>query len=324
MYLPTLFAFAFASVTSAVATIANPTLIINGVSFATRAHWMRLANEALSLIGGSACPFAAFGSVIVNHTQHPDGLGELVCMGANSASQTGNPSLQGEMAAIKNCTAVLTDPRGRFQMSPTEAQAAFTDLSLYTNAESCPMCASAIRWSGFREYIYGTSIDTLITKGWGQIRVASVDIFEASFDLPDQARLIGNVLTNETDPLFFWQYDPTYPCPNIRTQPRQRSDGVATDLINIRPPQADEASKGVRDNALHNSAESGPRRSQPIGCSDPGIRDGKKTSALVSLGKGESRAEHVDWATWHIHVGIGMNKYEMECKRAGRRLRSNK
>lgn len=102
MHLPTLLAFAFASVASAVATIANPTLTINGVSFATRAHWMRLANEALSLIDGSTCPFAAFGSVIVNHTQHPDGLGELVCMGANSASRTGNPSLHGEMRPINN------------------------------------------------------------------------------------------------------------------------------------------------------------------------------------------------------------------------------
>lgn len=43
------------------------------------------------------------------------------------------------MAAIENCTAVLTDPEGRFKLSTTEAQAAFADLTLYTNAESCPM-----------------------------------------------------------------------------------------------------------------------------------------------------------------------------------------
>ena len=74
-------------------------------------------------------------------------------------------------------------------------------------------CASAIRWSGFREYIYGTSIAALIENGWGQIRVASQDIFLASSDLPNPARLIGEVLTNETDPLFFWQFDPDAPCP---------------------------------------------------------------------------------------------------------------
>lgn len=74
-------------------------------------------------------------------------------------------------------------------------------------------CASAIRWSGFREYIYGTSIDALIEQGWGQIRIPSISVFEQSFDLPTQARLIGELLTNETDPLFFWQFNPDFPCP---------------------------------------------------------------------------------------------------------------
>ncbi|KAH8705697.1 guanine deaminase [Talaromyces proteolyticus] len=197
---------------AATASIADPTLSINSISFATRAYWMRRANEALAELSGSSCPFAAFGTVIVNHT-NSNGLGDLVCIGVNENSQTGNPSLHGEMAAIKNCTAVLTDPHGRFRLSPSAAESAFADLTLYTNAESCPMCASAIRWSGFREYVYGTSINTLIEKGWGQIRVASIDIFQASFDLPYQSRLIGNVLTNETDPYFLWQYDPGYPCP---------------------------------------------------------------------------------------------------------------
>lgn len=117
------------------------------------------------------------------------------------------------MAAISNCSSVLTDPNGPYRLTATEAAAAFADLSLYTNAESCPMCASAVRWAGFREYIYGTSIDTLIEKGWGQIRIGSVDVFRQSFDLPHQSRLVAEVLTNETDPYFLWQYDPSYPCP---------------------------------------------------------------------------------------------------------------
>lgn len=117
------------------------------------------------------------------------------------------------MAAITNCSAVLTDPVGKYNLTPSAALTALTDLSLYTNAESCPMCASAIRWAGFREYVYGTSIDTLIEKGWGQIRILSVEVFRQSFDLPNPSRLIAEVLTNETDPYFLWQYDPAYPCP---------------------------------------------------------------------------------------------------------------
>lgn len=42
------------------------------------------------------------------------------------------------MAAIENCTAILTDPK-RYNLTTAQALTAFADLSLYTNAESCPM-----------------------------------------------------------------------------------------------------------------------------------------------------------------------------------------
>jgi tRNA(Arg) A34 adenosine deaminase TadA len=132
---------------------------------------MRLANEAVAELSGSPCPFAAFGSVIVNHTNN-DGLGDLVCIGANENSQTGNPSLHGmfysidwqgyrpvngygvgEIAAIKNCTAVLTDPHGRFRLSPSAAESAFADLTLYTNAESCPMVRISFPYCVSERYI---------------------------------------------------------------------------------------------------------------------------------------------------------------------------
>ncbi|KAF2217797.1 hypothetical protein CERZMDRAFT_31706 [Cercospora zeae-maydis SCOH1-5] len=191
--------------------IADSRLTINGIPFSTRAHWMRRANQALiDLV--SPCPFGAFGTAIVNHTA-ANGLGELICIGANSIGSTGNPTLHGEIAAINNCTAVLTDIEGPYGLNASQAQRAFSSLSLYTNAESCPMCASAIRWAGFKEYIYGTSINTLIQKGWGQIRIGSMKVFEQSFDLGSPTRLIGEVLTNETDPYFSWQFDPGYACP---------------------------------------------------------------------------------------------------------------
>ncbi|KAF3013034.1 hypothetical protein E8E14_009437 [Neopestalotiopsis sp. 37M] len=200
-------------------------LSINGIPYSTRAYWMRKANQALFDVLGDACPFAAFGTVIVNHTV--DGLGELVCIGANTNKVTGNPTLHGEMAAIQNCSEIFTDPSGPYNMTAAEALDAFSQLSLYTNAESCPMCASAIQWSGFAEYIYGTSIDTLIEKGWGQIRISSMEVFRQSFDMGTTTRLIGEVLTNETDPYFLWQYDPSYSCPEGCT----RSGSTCTNTI---------------------------------------------------------------------------------------------
>ncbi|KAJ6541979.1 guanine deaminase [Mycena vulgaris] len=199
----------YGAATSLQDVIATPNLSINSVSSSTRAFWMRRANEALLELA-SPCPFSAFASVIVNHTA--PGLGQLVCIGANNR-QTGNPTLHGEIAAIQNCSAILTDPTGPYKLSPARALDAFSQLSLYTNAESCPMCASAIRFAGFREYIYGTSIETLVRNGWGQIRISSLEVFKQSFDLPHPARLIGEVLTNETDPFLLWQFNSEYPCP---------------------------------------------------------------------------------------------------------------
>jgi len=189
--------------------LATPGLTINSIPYSTRVYWMRRANEALSELA-SPCPFAAFGTVIVNHTS-PTALGDEICIGANSNSLLGNPTLHGEIAAINNCSLELQGPR--FNMTPAEALNAVKSFTLYTNAESCPMCASAIRWAGFKEYVYGTSIDTLIETGWGQLRISSLEVFRQSFDMPNMGRLIPEVLTNETDPYFAWQFDPAAPCP---------------------------------------------------------------------------------------------------------------
>lgn len=108
----------------------------NSIQHTIRAYWMRVANQMLSELA-SPCPFAAFSTVIVNHTT--GGLGELVCVGVNQISSTGNPSMHGEMAAIGNCSTILTAKNGSYGLSPEEAVNAFTQLSLYTNAESCPM-----------------------------------------------------------------------------------------------------------------------------------------------------------------------------------------
>jgi hypothetical protein len=87
------------------------------IPFATRAYWMRKAVSALSELD-SPCPFGAFGTVIVNHTDtSTDARGKLVCIGINHSKQTGNPTLHGE----KPFTVLLrrTDTeQGRYKQSP--------------------------------------------------------------------------------------------------------------------------------------------------------------------------------------------------------------
>lgn len=64
------------------------------VPLSTRAYWMRLTNSVMTELSSSPCPFGAFGSVIVNHTD-ARGLGDLVCVGVNSVYEDGNPSRHG-------------------------------------------------------------------------------------------------------------------------------------------------------------------------------------------------------------------------------------
>jgi hypothetical protein len=65
------------------------------IPFETRVYWMRRANAALVELE-SPCPFGAFGSVVVNHTDtSSDPKGKLVCMSVNQSMQKGNPTLHG-------------------------------------------------------------------------------------------------------------------------------------------------------------------------------------------------------------------------------------
>ena len=47
---------------------------------------------------------------------------------------------------------------------------------LYTTAEPCPMCQSAILWAGIRKVVYGVSISELQQLGWRQIEIGSKEV----------------------------------------------------------------------------------------------------------------------------------------------------
>ncbi|KAE9993271.1 hypothetical protein EG327_005878 [Venturia inaequalis] len=198
-------------------SLSNDPLYYNDpLPLSTREHWMRLANTQV-LYAHTPCPFMAFGTAIVNHTLSfldPTHPGELICTGLNHNNHTANPILDGEIAAIENCSVILTDSRGPYKLSPQEAIQAYTDFTIYTNGEPCPMCASAIVWTGFREMVYGSSIAKLVQMGWPQIRVDSRTIFEGSWDLRrTKTAWVGSVLNNETDRVYEWQFQSHVECP---------------------------------------------------------------------------------------------------------------
>ncbi|ODN95891.1 hypothetical protein L198_04510 [Cryptococcus wingfieldii CBS 7118] len=178
-------------------------LAINDVPSHRRLHWMRVANEAV-YADGHPCPQAPFGSAVVNTTGD-----ELVCVISNRVGVTGNPAMHGEISAITHCTDVLT----KKGWTPQEILGAWKEFSLYTNGEPCPMCASAIRWAGFKEVIYGSSIRTIAEHGRNQIYIPSSEVWEKSYSLGHATLMLGNVLTNETDVFFAHQFNESAPCP---------------------------------------------------------------------------------------------------------------
>ncbi|CDU25216.1 related to TAD2-subunit of tRNA-specific adenosine-34 deaminase [Sporisorium scitamineum] len=180
-------------------------LSINSVPAADRDHWMRVASESIWYPPVShPCPQAPFGTAIVNTTSN-----ELICAIANRVGSTGDPTQHGEITAIQHCTNVL-QKKG---LTPQQILAAWKDFSLYTNAEPCTMCLSAIRWAGFKEVIYGTSVRTIAENGRNQIYIPSNLVLEKSYSFGHATLMLGNVLTVETDPLFKHQFNESAPCP---------------------------------------------------------------------------------------------------------------
>ncbi len=123
-------------------------------------------------------PFAAM--VVDEH-------GHELCRGINRSQDS--PVLHGEIEAIQRC--VDTHTNEKLQWSR---------YTLLTTAEPCPMCQGAILWAGIKRVVYGTSIEHLTEKGFGQIQLTSREVNRAS-DF-HKTEIIGGVLEKQTDQLF--------------------------------------------------------------------------------------------------------------------------
>jgi hypothetical protein len=75
------------------------------------------------------------------------------------------------------------------------------------------MCASAIRWAGFRELVFGSRTQSLKTFNWHLMTLSAEGLFEYASELPTRTAILGGILANETDPYFAWQYSKGSECP---------------------------------------------------------------------------------------------------------------
>eukprot|EP00808_Paulinella_micropora_P011878 g49179.t1 len=143
-------------------------------------HYMQLLVES-ARANPLSLPFV---SMIVRTS-----TGAILCQKANPRTHTGgSPLAHAEMETIADC------------YKKYGKAADFPSTTLYTTAESCPMCAAGASWAHVGRVVYGTSIDFLVQSGWGQIHISSQEIADRTDFCTVQ--VTGGVLYKETDKLF--------------------------------------------------------------------------------------------------------------------------
>jgi tRNA(Arg) A34 adenosine deaminase TadA len=125
-------------------------------------------------------PVYPFGAVIARVAD-----GRIMAEGVNASSR--NPMLHGEVAA-------MNDYLHRHGNRDWPA------MVLYTTAEPCAMCMSALVWAGIGGVIFGTSLAGLKRAGIDQIDISAATVVAASPFW--HGEVLGGVLASETDPLF--------------------------------------------------------------------------------------------------------------------------
>ena len=129
---------------------------------------------------GLGCPLLPFGAVIVRGE-----TGEVVAEGRNRSGDA--PIWHGEIDTIHRC-------------AQSHPGIDWSRLTLYSTAEPCPMCQSAILWAGIPRVVFGTSIRTLQARGWRQIDILAEEVARRT---PfRQCVIVGGVLEAECDALF--------------------------------------------------------------------------------------------------------------------------
>jgi tRNA(Arg) A34 adenosine deaminase TadA len=121
-----------------------------------------------------------FGAAITNSKS-----GKILAQGVNKTFS--NPVLHGEMVCINQYVA-------------QHGNQAWADLILYTTGEPCPMCMSALIWSGIGGVVYGSSANTIKKSGIDIFTFSAKEINQGNNF--SQTQLLGGILEAECDALF--------------------------------------------------------------------------------------------------------------------------
>jgi tRNA(adenine34) deaminase len=123
-------------------------------------------------------PEGPYGAIIVDTRSN-----SVVAEGYNEAS---NPVLHDVVSALIAC--------------PPEALEGGR-LTVYSTAEPCPMCASAIVWSGISRLVFGTSAATLRSVANRGVDIDAAEVIARS-SRAGEIEVVGGVLEKECDALY--------------------------------------------------------------------------------------------------------------------------
>ncbi|MBO6585615.1 MAG: nucleoside deaminase [Gracilimonas sp.] len=137
-------------------------------------HCLRLAQEAKDLGDG------AYGALITDET------GNIIARAGNTTNSENSVTYHAEINAIQ-------------QAEYNRGKGKLKGCTLYSSAEPCPMCASAIVWSGIEKVVFGASISALKNFGVQQIDIESRDILTKA---DHKIEVKGPVLEQEALQLF--------------------------------------------------------------------------------------------------------------------------
>ena len=138
----------------------------------------RFMHEAIDC--AKQVPSRPFGAVIVVAER-----AEVIARGFNRSDIS--PTFHGEIDVINRC-------------AENHPKIEWNGLVLYTTAEPCPMCQSAIQWAGISMVVFGSSIPFLKSHGWNQIDIRAEDV--AGKTPCNKCEILGGVLEKECDALF--------------------------------------------------------------------------------------------------------------------------
>jgi tRNA(adenine34) deaminase len=138
----------------------------------------RFMRRAIALAANN--PKYPFGALLVDAAKD-----SVVAEGWNRSAQ--NPVWHGEIDAINQCAA-------------KHPSIDWTRLILYTTAEPCPMCQSAVAWAGIGMVVFGSSIPYLESLHWSQINIRAEEVARRT---PfRKCAIIGGILETECNALF--------------------------------------------------------------------------------------------------------------------------